>query len=156
MSAQSPSVLIANGVNLDLLGTREPGIYGSQSPGDLEAYLTDKAPKLAGCLGLSGCRLSFFQSNFEGAYLEKLGDDWDGIILNPGAWTHTSLALGDRLAALAVPFVEVHLSAVCQREDFRQRSFSAAHALGVVQGLGFDSYLAGLLALLSHLKTNQS
>ena len=152
MTLTPPVILVANGVNLDLLGKREPDIYGSETAEDLEKYLMDRREKTAHLAGFTECRLKFFQSNHEGEFLDHLSQGWDGIIINPGAWTHTSLALGDRLAGLGVPYIEVHLSKLSQREIFRQQSFTAGHALGVIHGLGFDSYFSALLALLSSLK----
>ena len=143
----SCKILVANGVNLDLLGMRQPEIYGSKTLKDLEKYILDFLPFLNQISVPRHIEIEFFQSNCEGAFLESLNSNWDGIIINPGAWTHTSLALADRLVAIQVPFIEVHLSNVHQREKFRQKSFISKHALGVVCGLGFDSYTAGLLAL---------
>lgn len=141
-----PKVLVANGVNLDLLGTREPGIYGTFTLADVEKTLREVAPQLG------GCTLAFFQSNDEQAFIEKFDEGWDGALINPGAWTHTSLALADRLAALKLPYVEVHISNVAAREDFRKLSYTARNAVGVVHGFGMDSYVAGLLGLLRKLK----
>jgi len=136
-------------VNLDLLGKREPHIYGSNGLGylheTLEAFAASHAPD---------CALTFFQSNQEGAFLEKLSEGWDGIVLNPGAWTHTSLALGDRLAGLGVPFVEVHISNVTARESFRQHSYCAPYARGIVMGFGMIGYRVALEGLLLHLRTS--
>lgn len=140
-------ILIANGVNLDLLGTRQPDVYGGQSLKDLEQFLCQNSDRLRKSFPVD-FSLEFFQSNDEAVFLTKIGEPWDGAVINPAAWTHTSLALGDRLAATKLPFIEVHLSHLSKREDFRQKSFSAPHALGVVYGLGFDSYLSGLLGLL--------
>lgn len=145
-------ILIANGVNLDLLGRREPDVYGSRTLADLEAYLLGLLPPLAKCLGLHTPSCIFFQSNDEASFMAKLDEGWHGALINPGAWTHTSLALADRLAGLRLPFIEVHLSHLSQREAIRQHSYCAPHALGVVSGLGFDSYAAGLMGLLTHLK----
>ena len=147
----TPKVLIANGVNLDLLGQREPEFYGARGLGDLEAYLRKHAPPMAKQIGLDGVDLQFFQSNNEAEFLSKISLPCDGILINPAAWTHTSLALADRLKALGVPFVEVHISNIAGREAFRHHSYSAPHAAGVVYGLGFDSYMAGLWGLLSRL-----
>ncbi len=144
-------ILIANGVNLDLLGKREPAIYGTKGLADLENYMIQHKDGLARITDRAGVDLSFFQSNDEAAFFDQLAQPFDGAVINPGAWTHTSLALADRLAGLALPFVEVHLSSLAQREKIRQTSLTAAHALGVVYGLGFDSYLAGLLGLLCRL-----
>lgn len=148
-------ILLANGVNLDLLGARPKAIYGERTLKDLEAYLHDQVPLLENILKVQ-CSLVFFQSNDEASYLAKISETWDGMLLNPGAWTHTSLALSDRLEALQVPFVELHLSQLAQREPWRQESFCARHAVGVVYGFGFDSYLLALHGLLRHISSNEA
>lgn len=146
-----PKILIAQGVNLDLLGTREPHIYGQQRLQDIEAMVRQRSPDLASLFKLVDPELHFFQSNHEGLFLDQLSLGWTGALINAGAWTHTSLALADRLAALKLPFVEVHLSNLSRREDFRKQSFAAPHALGVCYGFGADSYIAALAGLYSHL-----
>jgi 3-dehydroquinate dehydratase-2 len=140
-------ILIAHGVNLDLLGKREPEIYGSTTLATLEDELRKINPALAKAFGLDMADLTFFQSNHEGLFLEKISEGWDGAVINPGAWTHTSLALADRLAALKLPFAEVHLSNLAKREPFRQHSYAAPHAVGVCFGFGSASYIAGLSGL---------
>ena len=149
-------ILVANGPNLDLLGRREPGIYGKKGLTEIEADLKPQAAAFAASLGLGKIRLSFFQSNHEGLFLDEIAKPWDGLLVNAGAWTHTSLAIADRLVGLAVPFVEVHLSNLSKREEFRKHSFLAPHASGVVYGFGADSYSVGLFGLLLHLKQNRS
>lgn len=144
-------ILVANGVNLDLLGTREPEIYGDETLADIEHALQDAASSLARAAGVQGVALIFFQTNDEAAYLTKLGEGFDGALLNPGAWTHTSLALADRLKALALPYVEVHISNLAGREDVRQRSYAAPGAVGIVHGFGSASYRVGLFGLLQKL-----
>lgn len=144
-------ILIANGVNLDLLGQREPHIYGSQSLGDLERLLRAEVKNYAAALQMECPQLIFFQSNAEHVFLEELTKKWDGALINPGAWTHTSLALADRLGGLKLPFVEVHISNIYAREPIRQTSLTAPKAIGVVTGFGLQSYELGLRALLSHL-----
>lgn len=157
MAAKKPKVarplrvLVASGVNLDLLGRREPGIYGKETLEDIQEMLVAAAPGLAHLTGFAVVDLVFFQTNDEQAYLEKLEEGFDGAVLNPGAWTHTSLALADRLKALSLPYVEVHLSNLSAREDFRKHSFAAAGSLGVVHGFGGDSYRLGLFGLLIRL-----
>lgn len=146
-----PKILIAQGVNLDLLGTREPHIYGHQRLQDIEALIRQRSPAIANLFGLSEPELHFFQTNHEGLFLDQLSQGWAGALINAGAWTHTSLALADRLAALKLPFVEVHLSNLSRREDFRKHSFAASHALGVCYGFGADSYITALTGLYSHL-----
>ncbi len=143
--------MVANGVNLDLLGRREPHIYGTTTLADLEQMLKAEAQDMAKLAGLHGCHLSFFQSNVEGEFLHHLAQDWDGILINAGAWTHTSLALADRLTGLAIPYVEVHLSNIAAREPIRHHSLMAPSARGCAFGFGRYSYRVGLLGLLSHL-----
>jgi len=130
-------ILVLNGPNLNLLGTREPQIYGSTTLADIEHRLTaDAAGRQA--------RVTCFQSNHEGALVDRIqsarNEAVDFIIINAGALTHTSVALRDALAAVAVPFVEVHLSNVYRREEFRHRSLLADLAVGVVAGLGAAGY----------------
>jgi 3-dehydroquinate dehydratase-2 len=140
-------ILIAHGVNLDLLGQREPEIYGSTTLANVEDELRKINPALAKAFGLEATDLTFYQSNHEGLFLEKISEGWDGAVINPGAWTHTSLALADRLAGLKLPFAEVHLSNLAKREAFRQHSYSAPHAIGVCFGFGSASYVSGLSGL---------
>ncbi|MBK9244656.1 MAG: type II 3-dehydroquinate dehydratase [Burkholderiales bacterium] len=130
-------ILVLNGPNLNLLGSREPQIYGSTTLGDVERELE--------ALAAAGhARIAFFQSNHEGAMVDRIqaarGEGVDFIIINAGALTHTSVALRDALAAVAIPFVEVHLSNVYRREGFRHRSYLADLAVGVVAGLGTAGY----------------
>ncbi len=138
---------MANGVNLDLLGSREPHIYGSETLEQILGRLREMGQAL-------GVEIVGFQSNHEGAFLEVLSQRpaWDGIIINPGAWTHTNLALGDRLAALGIPYCEVHLSQLAQREDIRHRSYTAPGALGVIYGFGGLGYELALQALLYSIR----
>jgi 3-dehydroquinate dehydratase-2 len=137
-------ILVASGANLDLLGTREPEIYGSTSLAEihdaLHSWAKDRDIELT-------CR----QTNDEGEYMRWLGEGWDGLVLNPGAWTHTSLALADRVAGLRIPCVEVHLSQTAARESFRHVSWIAAKSVGSVSGFGPMSYRLGLEGLLSSL-----
>ena len=133
-------VLIINGPNLNLLGRREPGIYGSQT--------MDAA--------LDACRIAdieYFQSNHEGALIDKLhqvgfSKDYAGIVLNAGAYTHTSLALADAIAAIELPVVEVHISNVHAREEIRHRSLISGVCRGVIAGFGLNSYRLGVEALI--------
>lgn len=144
-------ILVAQGVNLDLLGRRETDIYGQLSPSALEAEIQAFAVAVQPLYPSLAFSLSFFQTNHEGLFLDELSRDWDGIIINPGAWTHQSLALGDRLRGLGTPFIEVHLSNIAAREAYRHHSYSAPHARGVVYGLGVGSYKAALVGLLAIL-----
>jgi 3-dehydroquinate dehydratase-2 len=144
-------ILIANGVNLDLLGQREPEIYGSMSLAAYEKDLNAYGKELIRSELYSGFELEFFQTNSEVELLVKLSETWDGCVLNPGAWTHTSLALADRLKALELKFVEVHISNTFARESIRHNSLTAVHAAGVVIGVGPSAYRIGLVALLEAL-----
>jgi 3-dehydroquinate dehydratase-2 len=130
-------ILILNGPNLNLLGSREPQIYGSATLADIERDLTADADR-------AHAKVSFFQSNHEGSLLDRIqaarAEAVDFIIINAGALTHSSIALRDALAAVDIPFVEVHLSNVYRREEFRHRSVLADLAVGVVAGLGVAGY----------------
>ncbi|GAB2655871.1 type II 3-dehydroquinate dehydratase [Flavihumibacter cheonanensis] len=128
------NIAILNGPNLNLLGKREPGIYGSQ---DFESFLQSLQAKYP------AISISYFQSNVEGELideLQRLGFSVDGIILNPGGYTHTSVALGDTIAAITSPVIEVHISNVHAREDFRKLSHISAKAKGTIAGLGLKGY----------------
>jgi len=133
----SSRVLVINGPNLNLLGTREPSVYGGRTLADIEAELTDIA-------GECGAEVVFFQSNHEGALVDRIHtartDGTQFIIINAGAFTHTSIALRDALAAVALPFIEVHLSNVHRREEFRHHSYLSDLAVGSVVGLGAAGY----------------
>lgn len=136
-------IQIINGPNLNLLGVREPEIYGQQSFEDYFGKLTEQYP---------GIQFSYFQSNIEGELINKMqevGFDFDGIILNAGAYTHTSVALQDCIRSLKTPVIEVHISNVATREGFRQQSLIAAACKGIIAGFGLDSYR---LAVESFLK----
>jgi 3-dehydroquinate dehydratase-2 len=127
-------IAIINGPNLNLLGKREPGIYGSQSFEEYFEQLKAAYPQIA---------FSYYQSNIEGELineLQRVGFDHDGIILNPGGYTHTSVAIGDAIAAIKTPVVEVHISNVHAREDFRKLSHVSAKATGSIFGLGTKGY----------------
>jgi len=140
-------ILVLHGPNLNLLGSREPGIYGSLTMEDINRELSELSVVL-------DCKVAFAQSNSEGTlvdYIQDASGQFDGILINPAAYTHTSIAIRDALAAVGIPFVEVHLSNIHSREDFRHKSFTAALALGQISGFGLQSYLLGLRALCSHL-----
>ena len=137
-------ILIVNGPNLNLLGKREPEIYGAQSFDD---YLNLLRKKYEGCL-----QIDYFQSNSEGELVTKLQDAGfsaiDGIVLNAGAYTHTSLALADAISAVKVPVVEVHISNVFRREEFRHHSYLSPVCAGTIVGFGLKSYDLALEAFL--------
>ena len=136
-------IQIINGPNLNLLGVREPGIYGNNS---FESYLPQLKAKYP------DIEIEYYQSNIEGELINKLqevGFSYDGVVLNAGAYTHTSVALRDAIAAIKVPVVEVHISNVHSREEFRQRSLISAVCKGVIGGFGLDSYRLGVEALLA-------
>ncbi|MBM3138951.1 MAG: type II 3-dehydroquinate dehydratase [Chloroflexi bacterium] len=139
-------ILVLNGPNLNLLGSRQPDVYGRESLGDIELLVRSRGEKL-------GVELQFFQSNHEGELIDTLHAhrDWDGVIINAGAYTHTSVALADALRAVGLPAVEVHLSNTHAREEFRHRSYLAPVVWGQVAGFGFRSYLAALDLLYGRL-----
>jgi 3-dehydroquinate dehydratase-2 len=140
-------ILILHGPNLNLLGTREPEIYGSLTLADINAKLAELAADHQGELV---CR----QSNHEGDLVDALHDarTWaDGVVFNPGAYTHTSIALRDAISAIGIPVVEVHLSNVYRREEFRHVSMISAVCIGKVVGFGWRSYVLGLRALMEIL-----
>lgn len=151
MPAKPIQILIANGVNLDLLGQRETTIYGSKNLLDLENHLEERKTIFEKIFSKK-ITITFFQSNKEGDFLNAISrKKWSGLVINPGAWTHTSLALADRLSGLNIPYVEVHLSNIYKREKIRQKSLIAPNAFGTVCGMGFLSYETGLYSLISML-----
>ena len=141
-------VLLINGPNLNLVGKREPTIYGSQTLEDIQEELLNLAGEL-------DAKLKFFQSNSEGEMIDcihKSVGSIDGILINAGAYTHTSIALRDALLGVAIPYVEVHLSNIYSREEFRHKSFLSDKALGLVCGFGPISYQLALKGIVSYLK----
>lgn len=135
-------IIIINGPNLNLLGVREPTIYGNQSFVEFFETLKQK---------YSHVSLEYFQSNHEGDIIDKIHDvgfSYDGIVLNAGAYTHTSVAIGDAIAAINTPVIEVHISNVYKRESFRHHSYLAPNCKGVIAGFGMDSYSLGVESFL--------
>lgn len=140
-------ILVIHGPNLNLLGRREPEIYGSLTLDEINRAIENLGNELE-------CVVEACQSNHEGQLVEWIQESfgkYDGIVLNPAAYTHTSVALRDAIAGTGVPVVEVHLSHVAKREDFRQHSFISPVAIGAIAGFGLDSYLLGLRAVLAYL-----
>lgn len=142
MNDNKKQILVLNGPNLNLLGKREPGIYGNDTMEVSFAALQARFPDV---------ELSYYQSNVEGELINKLhevGFSYDGIVLNAGAYTHTSVALHDAIKAIATPVVEVHISNVYQRETYRHTSLITGACLGVIGGFGMDSYRLAIEALI--------
>jgi 3-dehydroquinate dehydratase-2 len=141
-------ILIIHGPNLNLLGKREPEIYGSLTLDDINSSLIS----LAGELGAS---VSFFQSNHEGELVQKVQEamgGFDAIVINPGAYTHTSIALRDAISATGIPVVEAHISNIHRREEFRKHSYISGVAVGQISGFGSNSYLLALRAAIGFVK----
>ena len=142
-------ILIVNGPNLNLLGTREPEIYGSLTLDKIEQELLEYASKL-------NVELKFFQSNIEGEIvdaIQKAKYEWDcnAILINPAAYTHTSVAIRDAISAVSLPAVEIHISNIHKREEFRKQSFIAPVCIGQIAGFGLNSYKLGLNALVDNI-----
>jgi 3-dehydroquinate dehydratase II len=145
------SILVLHGPNLNLLGKREPGVYGTTTLDDINRSLEAEAQSLQ-------VQLSFLQSNHEGGLVDAIHaalDQHQGILINPGAYTHTSVAIRDAIAAVALPTVEVHLSNVYRRESFRHHSYIAPVAVGQISGFGAESYLLGLRGLVKYLEKSE-
>jgi len=144
------NILVLHGPNLNLLGQREPGMYGSATLNEINNLLEQEAELLQ-------VKVSIQQSNHEGVLVDSIHSmlgHHQGLLINAGAYTHTSVAIRDAIAAVNLPAVEVHLSNIYRREAFRHHSFIAAVAIGQISGFGSDSYRLGLQALVSHLNKN--
>lgn len=141
-------ILFLNGPNLNLLGTREPDKYGSQTLNDIENFVRSEAKQY-------DIEIDFYQSNIEGEIVNKIQQAkgvYDGIVLNPAAYTHTSVAIRDALLAVCIPTVEIHLSNIHTREEFRKTSLTAPACIGQITGFGANSYKLGLIAIKDYLK----
>ena len=144
------NILVLHGPNLNLLGQREPGVYGSATLEDINRLLETEAQALQ-------VKLSALQSNHEGVLVDAIQaarDQQSGLVINAGAYTHTSVAIRDAIAGVNIPTVEVHLSNIYRREPFRHHSYIAPIAIGQISGFGPDSYRLGLQALVHYLRTN--
>ncbi len=144
-------ILVINGPNLNMLGIREPAIYGNQNYAALCEYIRESAAEV-------GAEVDIFQSNHEGALVDQIQAAllrFDAIVINPAAYTHTSVAILDALKAVSIPTVEVHISKVSEREAFRQVSYVSLYALKTIQGRGFEGYRDALHCLMEHLTANK-
>jgi 3-dehydroquinate dehydratase-2 len=144
------NILVMHGPNLNLLGKREPNIYGTFTLEDINKRIAELAREL-------GVNVSFYQSNHEGELVQKIQDSLgavNAVVINPGAYTHTSVALRDAVLSTGIPVVEVHLSNIYRREEFRKHSYLADVAVGQVTGFGPDSYLLGLRAAVGVLRNS--
>lgn len=140
-------IIIINGPNLNLLGVREKSIYGDGTMEDYLAEVRSKFPKI---------EIAYYQSNIEGELINKiheLGFSYDGIVLNAGAYTHTSVAIADAISGVNTPVIEVHISNIARREEFRHKSYIAPVCVGSIAGFGLDSYRLGIEAILNLEKT---
>ena len=141
-------VLFLNGPNLNLLGTREPDKYGNKTLKDIETFIKKEAEKY-------NVTTTFYQSNIEGELVNKIQEAkgiYDGIVMNPAAYTHTSVAIRDALLAVEIPTVEIHLSNIHKREEFRKTSLTAPACIGQITGFGENSYKLGLIAIIDYLQ----
>ncbi|MGL5693353.1 MAG: type II 3-dehydroquinate dehydratase [Peptostreptococcaceae bacterium] len=137
-------IIVINGPNLNMLGKREPTVYGNDTLIDLENYIKNEFEEKVS--------IDFFQSNYEGAIIEmlhKAHDEFDGVVLNPGAFTHYSYAIHDAIKSIKTDVVEVHISNVYQREEFRHKSVTAPACIGQISGFGFYGYILGINAIIN-------
>lgn len=144
-------ILIIHGPNLNMLGKREPEVYGNAKLADINRQLKKEARKLK-------AEVDFFQSNSEGDIVSKIQhalNNFDGIIINPGAYTHTSIAIRDSILSVGLPVIEVHISNIYKREDFRQKSFISGVSVGIISGLGINSYILGLRGMSDYLRSKK-
>ena len=145
------NILLINGPNLNLLGSREPEIYGSKTLNDIEKELTIVAEN-------KSINLECFQSNHEGEKVDKIQDsleEFQGILINAGAFTHTSISIRDALIGSKIPFVEVHISNIFSREEFRKESFLTDKAIGIISGFGISSYFLALDGIIDFLESKK-
>lgn len=145
-------ILVINGVNMNMLGLREPEKYGSMTLKDLEKMLYSYSFEL-------GIDIETFQSNHEGDIVEKIHsakDNFDGIMINAGAYTHTSVAIRDAISSVNIPTVEIHMTNIYKREEFRHHSYIAAVSIGQISGFGINSYKLGLKAVVDYLSTTRN
>ena len=143
-------ILVINGPNLNMLGIREPDIYGKKTYDDLLLYMKEEADRL-------GVAVEFYQSNHEGDIVDKIQSAYgntDGIVINPAAYTHTSIAIPDALKAVGIPTVEVHISDINSREAFRRISYVSPVALKTIAGKGFEGYIIAMHELISNCKNS--
>lgn len=142
------NILILNGPNLNLIGQRETDIYGKKTMQDLHKLIIEESKKM-------NIRAEFFQSNHEGEIIDKIQSSiniYDGIVINPGAYTHYSYAIYDAIQSIDNPVVEVHISNVHKREEFRQKSVTAKACIGQITGFGFYSYILGLYSIVNYIR----
>ena len=142
-------ILVLNGPNINMLGTREPDKYGIDTLETIEMFVCDEAKKLE-------VDVDFYQSNIEGEIVTKIQQAkgiYDGIVMNPAAYTHTSVAIRDALLSVEIPTVEIHLSNIHKREEFRHTSLTSPACIGQITGFGKNSYKLGLIAVVDYLKT---
>lgn len=147
------NILVINGPNINFLGKREPGIYGTNSLEELNTRLYEFVRSMK-----KGVKIDFYQSNSEGEIVDRIQDAYnryDGILINPAAYTHTSVAIRDAILATGIPVVEVHISNIFKREEFRHRSFVSDVSAGVVSGFGLNSYFLGIKGLIDNILENR-